>query len=82
MDDVAGNVWQALERGDVPTDPGDHGNAVQVDPIKPMLKAHGTKRLKLKCEEPQSNFAFKVNLRHYITESKGYDTVGRCRFTL
>jgi hypothetical protein len=38
---------------------------VQVDPIKPTLKAPGTKRLKLDHDEPLSNFAFKINLRHY-----------------
>ena len=44
-----------------------HGRAVQVDPIKPTLKAAGTKRLKLKYYEPLSNFALKINLRRYIT---------------
>ena len=39
--------------------------AVQVDPIRPTLKAPGTKRLKLKYDEPVSNFAFKFNLRRY-----------------
>jgi hypothetical protein len=38
---------------------------VQVDPIKPTLKAPGIKRLKLKCAEALSNFAFKFNLRRY-----------------
>jgi hypothetical protein len=38
---------------------------VQVDPIKPTLKAPGTKRLKLELEKPISKFAFKFNLRHY-----------------
>jgi hypothetical protein len=38
---------------------------VQVDPIKPTLKAPGTKRLKLKFEKVLSNFAFKFNLRRY-----------------
>jgi len=38
---------------------------VQVDPIKPLLKAPGTKRLKLKHGEQLSNFAFKFNLRRY-----------------
>ena len=33
--------------------------------MKPMLKAPGTKRLKLKYDEPPSNFAFKFNLRRY-----------------
>ena len=39
---------------------------MQIDPIKPMLKAPGTKRLKLKYDEPLSNAAFNVNLRRYI----------------
>jgi hypothetical protein len=41
------------------------GEAVQVDPIKPVLKPPETKRLILKYDEPLSNFAFKFNLRHY-----------------
>jgi len=36
---------------------------VQVDPIKPMLKAPETKLLKLKYDTPLSKFAFKFNLR-------------------
>jgi hypothetical protein len=43
-----------------------HGRAVQFDPIKPTLKAPGSKRLKLKLEELLSNFAFKFDLRRYI----------------
>jgi hypothetical protein len=39
--------------------------AVQVDPIKPTLKAPGTKHLKAKCEELLSNFGYKLNLRRY-----------------
>ena len=42
------------------------GREVQVDPIKTMLKAPGTLRLKPKHDEPPSNFAFKFNLRRYI----------------
>jgi hypothetical protein len=38
---------------------------VQVDPIKPRLKAPGHTRLKLKCDELLSNFAFNFNLRRY-----------------
>jgi hypothetical protein len=38
---------------------------VQVDPVKPKLKPHGTKRLKLKYDKPLSKFAFKFNLHHY-----------------
>jgi hypothetical protein len=41
------------------------GRAVQVDPIKPEFKPPGTTRLKLKCDDPLSNFAFKINLRRY-----------------
>jgi hypothetical protein len=41
------------------------GRAVQVDSIKATLKAPGTERLKPKCAEPLSNFAFKFNLRRY-----------------
>jgi len=41
---------------------------VQVDPIKPTLKAPGTKRLKVKCCIMLSTFAFKFNLHRYIME--------------
>jgi len=41
------------------------GRAEQVDPMKPMLIAPGTKRLKLKHDVPPSNFAIKLNLRRY-----------------
>jgi len=44
------------------------GRAVQVDPIKPTLKAPGTKRLKLKYDEQLSNFAFNFNLRCYSSD--------------
>jgi len=37
----------------------ERGRAVQVDPIKPTLKAPGTERLKLKYEELLSHFGFK-----------------------
>jgi len=39
--------------------------AVQVEPIKPMLKAPGYERSKLKYDEPPSNFAFNFNLSRY-----------------
>jgi hypothetical protein len=42
---------------------------VQVDPIKPALKAPGTKRLKLQYDEPPLNFAFKFNLHRYSLDS-------------
>jgi hypothetical protein len=38
---------------------------VQVDPIKPTLKAPGTKRLKLKYDKPLSSFPVNINLRRY-----------------
>jgi hypothetical protein len=49
---------------------------VQVDPIKRMLKPPGTKRSKLKCDAPLSNFVFKLNLRPY-TKDHGIDLVKR-----
>jgi hypothetical protein len=41
------------------------GRAVQVHPIKPMLKPPGTKHLRLKCDEQLSSFAFKFNSCRY-----------------
>ena len=38
---------------------------MQVDPIKPKLKAPRTNLLTLKCDELLSTFAFKSNLRRY-----------------
>jgi len=38
---------------------------VQVDPIKPTLKAPGIKRLKLEYDVLLSNFALKFNLRRF-----------------
>jgi len=40
---------------------------VQVDTLKPTLKAPKSKHLKLEHEKMLSNCAFKVNLRRYIT---------------
>jgi hypothetical protein len=37
--------------------------------MKPTLKVPGTKRLKLKYDEPLSKFAFTFNLRRYIAAS-------------
>jgi len=42
-----------------------HGRAVQVDPIRPMLKAPGCERLKVTCDDLLSMFAFNFNLRRY-----------------
>ena len=38
---------------------------MQVDPIKPTLKAPGIECLKLQYDKPLSKFAFKFNLRRY-----------------
>ena len=43
---------------------------MQVDPIKPTMKAPGTKRLKLKYDEPLSGFGFNFNLRRYIPRAR------------
>jgi len=44
---------------------------VQVDPIKPTLKAPGTEHLKLKHEGLLSNVGFKFNLRRYTEGGQG-----------
>ena len=44
------------------------GRVVQVDPIKTKVKPPGSKRLILKRDVLLSNFAFKFNLRRYMTE--------------
>ena len=41
---------------------------MQVDPIKPTLKAPGSKRLKLEHEKLLSSFAVNFNLRRYTEE--------------
>jgi len=38
---------------------------VQVDPMKPALKAPGTNRLRLMCDILLSTFAFNFNLRRF-----------------
>ena len=47
-----------------------HGEAVQVEPMKPVLKALGTELLILKCGELLSRFAFNFNLRRCSTGSR------------
>jgi len=47
---------------------------VQVDPIKPKLKAPGTNLLKLIHDVPLSTFGFNFNLRRYTEEAyRKYD---------
>ena len=43
----------------------ERGRAVQVDPVKPTLKAPGTKRFTVKYEKLLTVSAFKFNLRRY-----------------
>ena len=43
---------------------------MQVDPVKPILKAPGYMLLKLIYDRPLSTFAFKFNLRRYIKETQ------------
>ena len=45
------------------------GRAVQVDPMKPTLKAPGSECLQLKYAYLLSTYAFKFNLRRYTPES-------------
>ena len=52
-----------------------HGRAVQVDPIKPTLKAPGSMLSKLSYDGPVSIFAFNFNLHRYTTGS--YDGLAR-----
>jgi hypothetical protein len=57
---------------------------MQVDPIKPKLTPLGSKRLKLKCDVPLSNIAFKSNLRRCIQPNESIylrinSKVRRCR---
>ena len=74
------------------------GRAVQADPIKPVVKAPRSERLKLKCDDLLSRFAFRFNLRRYslaevewrlVLNEKALHgaevrarMVGRCRLTL
>ena len=74
--------FKALDQGDPPRDEaakgddgrGDaqeeapRGRAVQVDPIKPVLKPPGTNCLNLKRDVLLSSFAFYFNLRRYRVE--------------
>jgi len=46
------------------------GRAVQVQPMKPVLKAPGSMLLKLRYDGPLSKFAFRFNLRHYTPATR------------
>ena len=43
------------------------GEAVQVEPMKPVLKAPGSKHLKLNHNNLLTRFAFNFNLRRYTS---------------
>jgi len=65
------------------------GGAVQVEPMKPMLKGPETNLLTVKSDEPLSTLAFKFNLCRYTLEAKAASLgtfplvkVWRCRLTL
>jgi len=49
---------------------------VLVDPVNPKLTPPRSRRLKLRCVVPLSEFAFKFNLRRYIEVSHGAATLG------
>ena len=61
---------------------------MQVDPIKPMSKPPGTKRLKLEYGKLLSKMAFNFNLRRNTEEVRRLQArlhateVRRCRLTL
>ena len=61
---LAGGVAGREARGAAAA-PGTQGRPAQVDPIKPTMKAPGTKLLKLDFDELLSSFAFKFDLRRY-----------------
>jgi hypothetical protein len=55
---------------------------VQIEPMKPTLKAPGTKHLKPKGDEQLSSFAFDFYLRRYNSGTVELGTVGQCRLTV
>jgi len=61
----------ARDASTLPVTYTNRGEAVQVDPMKPTLKAPGTKRLKLKCDVLHPNFAFNFKLRRYTGAAGG-----------
>ena len=68
-----GGGWGAGGEG-----PRAQGRAVQVEPMKPILKPPGTKRLKLKYDKLLSillQVAFNFKLRHYTKVWEAADLV-------
>ena len=66
---VTATAWRAGRRRS--GGGGGSGRAVQVDPIKPTLKAPVIKLSKLTCDKPLSKFAFKFRLRRYTVGARG-----------
>jgi hypothetical protein len=58
-----GSTWTRICTSIIST--AARGWPVQVKPMKPTLKAPGSKLLKLSYDEPLSKFALKLNLRRY-----------------
>ena len=52
------------------------GRAVQIDPVKPTLKAPGSKSSKLKYHKLVSSFAFKFNLRRCTVGTAAVKNLG------
>jgi hypothetical protein len=70
-DPMAGGLAQSwTEAATLYTQSADQGRAMQVDPIKPTLKAPGTKILNLKYYKLLSGFAYKANLRRYTKATR------------
>ena len=46
---------------------------MQVDPIKPTVKAPGSERLNLTLKKMLSSLAFKINVRLYNKEGLGWE---------
>ena len=62
-------LHQGASPATAPARPPRRGRAVQVDPIKPPLKAPGMKCLNLKYDILLSSFGIKFNLRLYIKDT-------------
>ena len=54
---------------------------MQVDPIKPTLKAPGIELFKLQCDKPLSKFGFNFNLRRF-NENANFTNFGNAMLVL
>ena len=55
---------------------------MQIDPLKPTLKAPDSNRLKLEHEKTLSNFTFTFNLRRFSLVAKALERAARVTDTL